>query len=100
MADFASYIDVPAADIAEGRVYAPVRSPDQERMFPSFLRVRNGDAAPVDAHVAVRYRDRWFWIDDRDEQSKVSLNFLMFIFSLAETGATPADPLVMTIQAR
>jgi hypothetical protein len=34
MIDLASQIEVPAADIAEGRVYRPERTPEQERMFP------------------------------------------------------------------
>ena len=34
MIDLASQIDVPAADIAEGRVYSPQRTAEQERSFP------------------------------------------------------------------
>jgi len=34
MIDFASYVDVPAADIAEGRVYNPQRTAEQARSSP------------------------------------------------------------------
>jgi hypothetical protein len=46
--------------------------------------------------VAVPYRGYWFWIDDRDMASKRMFTFLMFIFTLVETGGKeaprPHDP--------
>src|SRR5262245_55313957 len=98
LVDLASYVEVPPRDIAEERVHVPARSPKQERLFPPLCRVRHADTAPADAHVAVRYRDRWFWIDDRDRGSKASLSFVMLMFSLSDTEAHPAP--VLTIPAR
>lgn len=100
MAEFASYIEVPAADVTEGRVNAPSWGSDQLRLFPPLLRVRSGDEASADAYVAVRYRNSWFWIDDRDARSKVSLSFLMFLFSLTKTGAEVGGRSLVTIPAR
>ena len=100
MTEFASYIDVPAADLAEGRVYAPARSPEDLRLFPALLGVRSGDVAPTDANAAVRYRNAWFWIDDRDVNSKTALTFLMLLFSLNETNASPAAAPLVTVPAR
>ena len=97
--DIASMIDVPAADLSEGRVYSPRRTPEQERMFPPLLTVRHGATAPEDAYVSIRYRNQWFWIDDRDPQSKSMFNSLLLMFSLTETAQTQAAPLV-TIPAR
>ena len=99
MVDLASYIDVPPADTAEGRVASPSRSPEQLLLFPPLITVRYGTAPPADAHVAVPYRKRWFWIDDRDQRSKEMLNFLMFMVSLTESGSTQSAP-VVTIPAR
>ena len=101
MADLASTIDVPDADVAEGRVDEPLRDAEQTRLFPPLMRVRSGETPPPDAYVAVRYRGRSFWIDDRDLQSKSSMSFLMLLFSLAETGSAPGSgaPLV-TVPAR
>jgi hypothetical protein len=48
--------------------------------------------------VAVPYRDYWFWIDDRDVPSKAMFSFLMFVFTLTETGGKNATP-VITIPA-
>jgi hypothetical protein len=77
----------------------PQRDEEVERLFPPLLQVHSGDAAPGDAHIAVRYRDGWFWIDDRDHSSKAAFNFLMLLFSLTETGSTQAAP-VVTVPAR
>lgn len=99
MIDLASFIDVPAADIAEGRVFAPQRSAEQQRMFPALLAVRQGSSAPPDAYAAVPYRNNWYWIDDRDQQSKQIPSFLMVMFSLTEGAPAQGAP-VVTIPAR
>lgn len=99
MIDFASYVDVPGADVTEGRVYLPQRSAEQERVFPPLFVVREGSSRPNDAYVAVRYRNHWFWIDDRDQQSKLMLSFLMLLFSLTEGTATQPAP-VVTVPVR
>ena len=99
MVDFASFIDVPDKDVADGRVYRPQHSEEQNRLFPALLHIRVGESLPEDAFVAIRYRNRWFWIDDRDHQSKIMLTFLMISFSLTEqSNAQPAP--VVTIPAR
>jgi hypothetical protein len=99
MIDFASYVDVPATDIAEGRLYSSQRSAEQTRLFPPMLTVRHGASAPEDAYVAIPYRNQWFWIDDRDRQSKQILTFLMLMFSLTEGEPAQAAP-VVTVPAR
>ncbi len=99
LVDVGSYVDVPDKDREEGRVYMPDRGEEIERLFPALLHVHSGDKAPVDAHIAVRYRDGWFWIDDRDHTSKAAFNFLMLLFSLTETGSAQVAP-VVTVPAR
>jgi len=99
MVDFASHVEVPQVDVAEGRVYSPRRTAEQENLFPPLLVVRHGIAAPDDAYVAIRYRNQWFWIDDRDQKSKIAMTFLMLAFSLTEGAPAQAAP-VVTIPAR
>jgi len=99
LVDFGSYIEVPQRDIDEGRVYVAARDPETTKLFPPLLHVHWAAKLPDDAHVAVHYRDAWFWIDDRDHLSKAAFNFLMLLFSLTETGPTQAAPLV-TVPAR
>jgi hypothetical protein len=97
--DLSSYIDVPASDLAEGRVFGLQRTPEQERMFPPLLSVRCGPSAPDNAYVSVNYRNQRFWIDDRDIKSKQIFNFITIMFSLTETGTPQAAP-VVTIPSR
>ena len=94
LTDFASYIDVPEADLAEGRVYKPQRTVEQLLLFPPILRVHTGSSEPDDAYVTVRYRNHWFWIDDRDTRSKVMFNSVLLLFSLTETAKSQPMPLV------
>ncbi len=98
--DFASYIEVPAEDAADGSVFVPSRSAEQERMFPPVLRVRNGTTPPSRAYIAVRYRDRWFWIEDRDVKSKTAFSYLVMMFSLTETGVQQGGSPIVTVPAR
>ena len=49
--------------------------------------------------VACTYRGGWFWIDDRDQQSKAIFTSVLFLLSLTETGQSQAAP-VVTIPAR
>ena len=97
--DFASHFDVPEVDLAEGSVFGLQRTPEQERMFPPLITVRCGSSAPDNAYVSVKYRNHWFWVEDRDRQSKQVFNFIMFLFSLTETGTPQAAPIV-TVPAR
>lgn len=97
--DFASYIDVPPGDVAEGRVHVVSRTPEQEQLFPPLVVIRSGTMQPDDAFVSVQYRSNWFWIEDRDKESKMMFTFLMMLFSLTETTSTQAAP-ILTVPTR
>ena len=99
MVDVASYIDSPTADAADGRVYTPSRTTEQDRLFPRLITIRTGSTAPSDAFVSVPYRNQWFWIEDRDRQSKQMLTFLMMMFALTETAPAQAAP-ILTVPTR
>jgi hypothetical protein len=107
MGAFASYLDVPEADLKEHRAVPgfenalPVRgtqtgAPESRR---DGVRIHSGKEKPEDAFAAVRYRDHWFWIDDGDWQTKRALTAVMFFFTLAETGGNEKLPLI-TIPAQ
>ena len=97
--DLASSIDVPAAHVTENRVNPTLKDEAVEGVsVPPLIRINSSPQKPADAFVTVPYRDHWFWIDDRDLQSKGVFSFLMFIFTLTETAAKEA-PLV-TIPTR
>jgi len=92
MIELASYIDVPAKDIEEGRV-ATVFDKNATDIHP-LIRIHSGASRPEDALVSIRYRDNWFWIDDTDIDSKRIFSFLMMLFSLTETGEKTGAPIV------
>lgn len=93
--ELSAQIDVPAEQAAEGRTYAT--SPtigEGESQAPPLVRIHSSKEKPPDSFVTMKYRDYWFWIDDRDRQSKVTFSFLMILFSLVETGAPPQAPAI------
>ena len=97
--DMGSFIAVPEAHVQERRV-APTADPEvgPGGPIPPLVRILSSFEKPGDAFVAVPYRDHWYWIDDRDLPSKALFSFLMFIFTLVETGDKGAPP-VVTIPA-
>ena len=93
--ELSAYIEVPREHVEEGRALPPFAGRDGTGVDLG-LRIWSGPARPDDAAVAVRYRDAWFWVDDRDGRSKLVLGFALILFSLAETGSDVALP-VLTI---
>lgn len=97
MATFASYMDVPEADIKEHRAAPAVEMGDPQKQHN--VRIRCNDDQPKDAFAAVHYRGHWFWVDDKDWISKRALTAIMFFFTLADTGDTGKLPMI-TIPAQ
>ncbi len=98
MADYASYIDVPDSDIDEGRVYkADSVDGGTEIQFQPLIRVHCSDSMPDDAFIAVSYRNRWFFVDDRDIRSKRTFYFLMLMFSFTERSNNADARPVLTV---
>jgi hypothetical protein len=95
LALLAASVQVPDAHLAEGR--APPLGGDPGEELPRFT-VFSGCARPKDCFTATCYRGYWFWIDDRDAESKRTMAFLMVLLALADTGAKEPVPF-LTIQA-
>lgn len=99
MSALAVEVDVPAKHLEEGRATpghtAAGDASDSQRQ----VRIHASESRPDDAFVAVPYRGHWFWIDDCDLQTKRAFSFVMFLFTLAETGERDALPLI-TIPAQ
>ncbi len=99
MLELAGQVTVPPQHVAEGRtvpslVVTDNAGEDERRLID----IRSGEYKPEDAFVAARYRDLWFWIDDRDFRSKRTFAYLIFLFSLTESGGKETLP-VVTIPA-
>ena len=98
MAAFASYLDVPEADVKEHRAVPSFENAGPESRRDG-VRIHCGQEKPADAFAAVRYHGHWFWIEDGDWQTKRALTAVMFFFTLADTGGTERLPLI-TIPAQ
>ena len=96
--DFSNCIDVPPEHIAEGRTLAGYAADGTGPGSHRLATIHSGAQAPADAYAAVRYRDTWYWVDDRDMASKRAFAFMMMFFSLAETGTSSPAP-VLTVGA-
>lgn len=92
MTAMAAGVEVPPGDVADGRAVPAAPPVDGE----AFIRVSCSTEEPDDSFVAVPYRGRWFWIDDRDWRSKRSFALIMFLFTLTE-GSSAERPPVLTI---
>jgi len=94
MNSMAARIEVPAEDVAQGRATPGSVEGGQSGSEHALLRIHCTDDRPEEAAVAVFYRERWFWIDDRDLRSKRAFSFMLMLFTLADTGAKEPLPLI------
>lgn len=90
-------VAVPDEDVQEGRA-SPGLAPGEK--LGRLITVNCSDSAPADndAYVVVEYRDRWFWIDDRDLRSKRAFAFMMMLFTMSDPAQAENVP-VVTIPA-
>jgi hypothetical protein len=99
MATMAAQVDVPEQDVRQGRTLAGWESISNDPSAIRLIQIHSSASSPADAFVEVHYRDRWFWIDDRDLKSKRTFSFMMMLFTLADTGEKEPLPLI-TIPAQ
>lgn len=97
LTDISATVEVPAEHVTEQRV-TPTMEPEGEGIKGPMIRIHCSKEKPGDEFASVPYRDRWFWIDDRDYRSKKLFSFLMFVMTLTETGGKEGAPIV-TISA-
>jgi hypothetical protein len=90
MIELATQFNVPEEHLTEGRTVPSLTGNDDDYL----IRINYSKEYPENGFVAIRYRDYWFYIDDRDLLSKRTFAFLMILFSLMETGGTEGLPIV------
>jgi hypothetical protein len=95
MVALAANVAVPPQDVIEGRTVATIQSDeDFKDDLGQFIKINSGTKKPENTFSAVKYKEHWFWVDDRDFKSKRAFAFLMILFSLTESGAQKDLPLV------
>jgi hypothetical protein len=96
LVDLASNIEVPPEHVQQKRVMPPmpIEMTAAGAEVAPLMRIHSSPARPKDSFSSIRYREQWYWIDDRDLRSKSLFTFLMFIFSLTETQGKEGAPIV------
>ena len=98
-AELSQYVDVPEEHIKENRA-SPGTIPvlwTADGVISRML-IKSSTLEPNDPFLAIEYRDHWFYIDDTDYRSKRIFSFLLFLFTLAESGPQGVAP-VLTLPA-
>lgn len=95
----AAQVEVPAQHVTDGRATPGLDTNTQVPERQRLVRIHSSKDKPADAYVAVPFRNYWFWIDDRDLNSKRAFAFIMMLFTLSETGEKEPMPLI-TIPAQ
>lgn len=89
-----AYIMVPEIHVTEGRTRANRLTDAAKGASRPLLRVYSSEERPKDALVSVHGRDHWYYIDDRDIDSKKSFSFLMIIMQLTAAQQDDKGPSV------
>ena len=94
LTESSAYILVPEEHVAEGRTRPNrVVREDDDRSRP-LLWVYSSLKKPEDALVSVKSRGYWYYIDDRDIDSKKTFSFLMIIMQLTAAQQQNKGPAV------
>jgi hypothetical protein len=95
LTDLSSYTDVPAANVEQKRTF-PSPAPEivNGAPVPPLMRILSSPQRPDDAFAAVPYGQNWYWIDDKDFASKRLFTFIMFLFTLTDTGDKQGAPII------
>jgi len=98
MQAFASYVEVPEPHLKEHSAWSGSGAASADGRQQA-VRIKSSKEKPANTYAAVRYRDYWFSVDNRDLQSKRALTAVMFFFTLSESGGNEKLPLI-TIPAQ
>jgi hypothetical protein len=88
----AATIDVPKDDVTAGLTRRTVTD-DPESGRPT-LAIRSGASDPGATHTKIRYKGRWFWIENDDFESKRAFAFLLLLLTLTDRGDSQQAPLL------
>jgi hypothetical protein len=93
LSNLAAEVEVPAGNVAAGRTYPTRHRPAELDALPR-LAVTSRELRPFQPFVAVEYRGTWYWIDDRDFESKRVFSVLMLLLNLVDKGREVQLPVI------
>lgn len=94
LTESSAYIIAPEAHIDEGRTRPNRITGPGDRSSRPLLRIYSSKDKPQDAVAKVYGRDHWYYIDDKDLDSKKTFSFLMIIMQLTAAQQDTAGPSV------
>lgn len=93
-------VDVPENDIKDGRVTLTqddTGNPfDWQDILGEVLKIKSDSWKPSDAYVSIKYRGKWFYIDDTDLTSKATFSLLTQVFAI-QAGQIVIDKPTLTL---
>jgi len=96
----AKSVEIQEDDVKSGLVIVPQLASgeyfDWSDVTRGMMKIHSSSAYPQNATVAVRYRGRWFYIEDTDNSSKETLALVEQLFSL-QAGLSPSTPPLITL---
>ncbi len=89
-------VEVPAEHRARGLVTVTRDADggefDWQEVMRDLFRVRTAAERPAHAHVAVRYKGQWFYVDETDQDTKSTFSLLVELSRLELSGKTGPGP--------
>lgn len=82
------------ADVSSGKAAPGASAARPPEAGSALINIQSGSAAPADAHVAIPYKGKWFWIADNDLRSKNMFGAVMLLFSISDVGVRTPAPVV------
>ena len=89
LANISWYVEVPQEHVEEGRTLSTFR-PDH----PDLIHILVDSEKPANAFISIKYRDHWYYIDDRDVKSKNTFAVMQILMSMANDGSGSVGPLI------
>jgi len=97
--ELAWLVSVPPEHVADHRTIGTTAFlPGETSALKPIMSIQSGTEQTDKSYTQVKYRDHWYWIDDRDMASKRVFTFLTVLFTLSETGQKIQQP-ILTIRA-
>ena len=69
---------------------------DWSKVHHGLINIQSSDGKPFDSYTAVKYREYFYYIDDKDIASKETLTMLNIVLTL-RAGGKPAEAPVLTL---
>lgn len=90
-------VEIPQEDLALGRV--PLKRLENGQIFDwriitkGLINIRTSKSQPKNVNLSVKFRNNWFYVDDNDEDSRETLDFLAILTQVYEGNVNSDAPL-------